>query len=166
MPLGETSPIKWRACLPFWHRVIASMSADFSKKSPSRTLLSMRVRSWYTMRPAPIVMWPTSELPICPGGSPTASPDATRDEWGKRSTSSVYAGVRASLMALPSRASRSPHPSRTRRTSGLPATVMSARRAVESPGVLRNGHSGPAPLRFAAAGCTSRPDRCGWPNRF
>ena len=27
--------------------------------------------------PQPIVRWPTSELPICPGGSPAASPDAS-----------------------------------------------------------------------------------------
>ena len=28
------------------------------------------------MRPEPIVRWPTSELPICPSGRPTAPPDA------------------------------------------------------------------------------------------
>ena len=28
-------------------------------------------------RPEPIVRWPTSELPIWPGGSPTASPEAS-----------------------------------------------------------------------------------------
>ena len=27
-------------------------------------------------RPAPIVRWPTSELPICPSGRPTARPQA------------------------------------------------------------------------------------------
>lgn len=30
----------------------------------------------YTMRPAPVLTWPTSELPICPSGRPTSSPEA------------------------------------------------------------------------------------------
>src|SRR5207248_3644448 len=36
-----------------------------------------RCRSWSRTRPEPIVRWPTSELPIWPGGSPTALPDAS-----------------------------------------------------------------------------------------
>ena len=36
----------------------------------------MRVRSWRTTAPAPRFRWPTSELPICPSGSPTARPHA------------------------------------------------------------------------------------------
>ena len=45
MPLGDTRPTRCSACLSPWHRVIASTSAGFSKKSPSLMLLSMRVRS-------------------------------------------------------------------------------------------------------------------------
>ena len=37
----------------------------------------IRVRSWYTIRPAPIFKWPTSELPITPSGRPTARPLAS-----------------------------------------------------------------------------------------
>ena len=38
---------------------------------------SMRGRSCMTTRPAPMFMWPTSELPIWPAGSPTFSSEAS-----------------------------------------------------------------------------------------
>ena len=57
--------------------------------SPSRAMAwSMRVRSWNTIRPAPRFMCPTSELPIWPGGSPTASPQVINRLDGYRSQSS------------------------------------------------------------------------------
>ena len=34
-----------------------------------------RVKSCKTRLPAPMLRWPTSELPICPSGSPTAGPE-------------------------------------------------------------------------------------------
>jgi hypothetical protein len=37
---------------------------------------------WYTTRPAPRFMWPTSELPICPTGNPTARPEASNRLFG------------------------------------------------------------------------------------
>src|ERR1041385_9229594 len=40
----------------------------------------MRTMSCGTTRPAPRFRWPTSLLPICPSGSPTASHDAARAE--------------------------------------------------------------------------------------
>ena len=49
-----------------------AMRAGFSKKEPSSIALLTRMRSWNSTRPEPIVRWPTSLLPICPGGSPTA----------------------------------------------------------------------------------------------
>ena len=48
--------------------------AAFSRKVPRRMAASMRVSSCQTTRPAPRFMWPTSELPNWPSGSPTASP--------------------------------------------------------------------------------------------
>ena len=45
-------------------------------------------------------MCPTSELPICPAGSPTASPDAFSVVCGYRSIRRVNAGVRASAEDL------------------------------------------------------------------
>ena len=41
---------------------------------PSATVASMRMMSISAMRPAPKLRWPTSLLPICPGGSPTSGP--------------------------------------------------------------------------------------------
>ena len=38
---------------------------------------SMRGRSCMTTRPAPMFIWPTSELPIWPAGSPTCSSEAS-----------------------------------------------------------------------------------------
>src|SRR5262245_34940732 len=63
-------------------------------------------------------MWPTSELPIWPAGSPTSSPEAISDECGKRASSASYVGVLASAIALAAFCARSPHPSRTTSTSG------------------------------------------------
>ena len=47
-----------------------------SRNDPSSIAWLTRWRSWKRMRPEPIVRCPTSELPIWPGGRPTASPDA------------------------------------------------------------------------------------------
>ena len=46
-------------------------------RHPSAIARFTRIRSWYSRRPEPIVRWPTSEFPICPDGSPAASPDAS-----------------------------------------------------------------------------------------
>jgi len=52
-----------------------STRTGFSKKTPSLIALVIRVRSWYTTRPAPMLVCPTSEFPICPSGSPTDIPE-------------------------------------------------------------------------------------------
>ena len=51
-------------------------SAGLAAKLPSAMALSILGRSIHTMRPAPMFMWPTSEFPICPSGSPTSGPCA------------------------------------------------------------------------------------------
>ena len=56
----------------------------------------MRTRSCATTRPAPRLRWPTSELPICPSGSPTARPAALSVVCGQRAQSASKTGVRAS----------------------------------------------------------------------
>ena len=43
--------------------------------SPFPSAPLTRGKSCMTRRPAPILGWPTSELPICPSGSPTAPPE-------------------------------------------------------------------------------------------
>ena len=55
---------------------MAAQRAGFRKKSPVRTDLEIRTRSWYTTRPAPRFRCPTSEFPIWPAGSPTRSSEA------------------------------------------------------------------------------------------
>src|SRR3989442_1795201 len=84
-------------------------------------LCEMRTRSCGTPRPAPRFRCPTSLLPICPSGSPTASPDASSSVRGARSHRRCHTGVAPSSMALPSRPGRNPQPSRTIRTTGVRA---------------------------------------------
>src|SRR5256885_4940569 len=84
-------------------------------------LSEMRTVSCGTTRPAPRFRCPTSLLPICPSGSPTASPDASSSVRGARSHSRCHTGVAPSSMALPSRPGRNPQPSRTIRTTGVRA---------------------------------------------
>ena len=69
-PSRCTSPPRARA------RRKTPTSAWFSKNEPSSIARVTRTRSWKRIRPEPIVRWPTSELPICPSGRPTAAPEA------------------------------------------------------------------------------------------
>src|SRR6266511_3331998 len=64
------------------------------------------------MRPEPIVKWPTSELPICPGGRPTAAPEASSVVCGYSAQSRSKTGVSASSTAFPGPGGASPQPSR------------------------------------------------------
>ena len=68
----------------------------------------IRVRSWYTIRPAPIFKWPTSELPITPSGRPTARPLASPVTKGHSLIRRSITGVSASAMALCSVSSVTP----------------------------------------------------------
>ena len=52
-------------------------------KDPSAMAVSMRGSSCITTRPAPRLRWPTSELPICPSGSPTSPPEVRRKACGQ-----------------------------------------------------------------------------------
>src|SRR6266516_39368 len=58
-------------------------------------------------------------LPICPSGSPTASPDALRSVRGALAQRRCQTGVSPSSTALPSRPGRKPQPSSTIRTTGV-----------------------------------------------
>src|SRR5438093_243310 len=79
----------------------------------------MRTMSCGTTRPAPRFRCPNSLLPICPAGSPTASPDALRSVRGAFAQRRCHVGVRPSSMAFPSRPGRKPQPSSTIRTTGV-----------------------------------------------
>src|SRR2546430_1808024 len=65
------------------------------------------------MRPAPMLVCPTSELPICPSGRPTASPEVCSSVKGYPSDSLSSPGVPARRMALASISFRIPQPTRT-----------------------------------------------------
>ena len=85
---------------------------------PSAMASPMRTSSWCTTRPAPMFMWPTSELPICPSGKPTSRPEVCRKACGQDCHSLVKVGVLARRTALSSVASRQPKPSRITSITG------------------------------------------------
>ncbi len=96
-----------------------SCSAGFLANAPVSMARSIFGRSIQTMRPAPMLVCPTSELPICPSGSPTALPQAFSEECGSSDQIRSKFGVSASATAFASRDSRSPQPSRMHRTTGF-----------------------------------------------
>src|SRR6478736_4988451 len=84
----------------------------------------MRTRSCDTTRPAPRFKWPTSLLPICPSGSPTARPEADSSVHGYWLMRPSQVGVSARAMAFPSRSRRYPHPSSTMSATGGGALLL------------------------------------------
>src|SRR6266480_5762558 len=105
-------------------RVHSSTSGGSRKNSPDSMAWEMRTMSCGTTRPAPRFRCPTSLLPICPSGRPTARPDASSSVRDARSHNLCHTGVRPSSMALPSRPGRKPHPSSTTRTTGGGARML------------------------------------------
>src|SRR5204863_3387886 len=97
----------------------SSTSAGKRKNSPDWIACEMRTMSCGTTRPAPRFRCPTSLLPICPAGSPTASPDALSSVRGAFAQRRCHVGVRPSSMAFPSGPGRKPQPSSTIRTTGV-----------------------------------------------
>src|SRR5207248_799125 len=97
----------------------SSTSGGRRKKSPDVMACEMRTMSCGTTRPAPRFRCPTSLLPICPSGSPTASSDALRSVRGAFAQRRCQTGVSPSSTALPSRPGRKPQPSSTIRTTGV-----------------------------------------------
>src|SRR5262245_27648571 len=70
------------------------------------------------MRPAPRIMWPTSEFPIWPSGKPTSTPDIERLDTGNSRVNLSIFGFEACAMALPSFLGLIPHPSKITRITG------------------------------------------------
>ena len=108
-PPLDSNPIKWRECSFAFS--IAFSKTSFVKKSPSSIALLTLVKSWYTILPAPMLVWPTSELPICPSGRPTSSPLAWINVWGYSFIILSKLGVFEDAIALPSVFLLSPNPS-------------------------------------------------------
>src|SRR5256885_1141754 len=100
-------------------RVHSSTSGGNRKNSPDSMAWEIRTMSCGTTRPAPRFKCPTSLLPICPSGRPTASPDALSNVRGACAQRRCQVGVRPSSTALPSRPGRKPQPSSTIRTTGV-----------------------------------------------
>src|SRR5437879_2385543 len=115
-------PIKPITCnVPSCRRVSSTSftNAGIRKNSPESIDCDIRTMSCGTTRPAPRFRWPTSLLPICPSGRPTASPDALSNVRGAFAQRRCQVGVRPSSTALPSRPGRKPQPSSTIRTTGV-----------------------------------------------
>ena len=89
----------------------ASKRTLFLKNSPFSIVRVILISSWSTILPAPMFICPTSELPICPSGKPTALPLASISVYGHVSKSLVRFGVFAIFTALPSVSSVMPKPS-------------------------------------------------------
>src|SRR2546428_4100699 len=122
-----------RACTPPWPIrpgrcrvpprrftcVHSSTSGGSLKNSPDSMACEIRTMSCGTTRPAPRFRCPTSLLPICPSGSPTASPDALSGVRGAFAQRRRQVGVRPSSIAFPTWPGRKPQPSSTIRTTGV-----------------------------------------------
>ena len=88
----------------------------------------MRGRSWSTRNPAPRLRCPTSLLPICPAGRPTASPDASSRLCGHSASRRFQFHIGAASSALRAGSSFSPNPSSTTRTTVTRRTRADAAR--------------------------------------
>ena len=110
-PPVDTSPIRCTRSAPRQRRAQRVVLASV----PSRTAASIRARSCGTIAPAPRLRCPTSELPICPSGRPTASPFAVSVVCGCSAHSPSNTGVSASETAFPGPSGASPQPSSTTR---------------------------------------------------
>src|SRR5574341_1404425 len=99
----------------------SATSGGSPKNSFAAMDCEMRTMSCGTTRPAPRFKCPTSLLPICPSGSPTARPDASSSVRGAPAQSRCQVGVAPSSIAFPSRPGRNPQPSSTIRTTGVRA---------------------------------------------
>src|ERR1700687_2938442 len=95
-----------------------SSSWGLRANSPESMAPSMRGRSCITTRPAPMFIWPTSELPIWPAGNHTASSQDSASPWGASSIQRCQLGAWASVTALQAPALAWPQPSRMHSTTG------------------------------------------------
>src|SRR5512132_215475 len=117
-PPSLVSPMMCSVVLRSFTESMIRVSTGLRPASPSTKAAVIRMRSCRMTRPAPMHMWPTSELPICPGGSPTAVPEASRSVAGYRAASEGMCTAPQLAMALPSRRSLCPQPSREISTRG------------------------------------------------
>ena len=118
-PPSETKPMTCAVPLLRFIAAMKSCNGGFAPNSPFSIARSIWPRSIATTRPAPILVCPTSELPICPRGRPTSGPWVVSVACGHVAMILSKVGVSASAGALPVVSSRAPHPSRIQRTTGF-----------------------------------------------
>jgi len=111
-PLSESNPMICKADFFFFTCFAALIKVLFLKNDLFFIALFILTKSLSLILPAPIVMWPTSELPMNPFGRPTASPDAFSVVCALVFHKVSRFGVCASLIALPFFAFLTPQPSR------------------------------------------------------
>ena len=156
--------MRWQVPPLSRRRAIRSRRAGACSISPLAMASPMRGRSCMTTRPAPMLRWPTSELPICPSGRPTSRPDvrgghAGRSPTGGRSSACAPGarrcrrGPRASPSrpappASPGDVSASAH---TSSASGTPIRLLASIDATMSLLSAAFGASPPARQRRAIA---------------
>ena len=103
---------------------MALVRTSLALKEPSLIALLISESDWYTMRPAPMLRWPTSELPIWPSGRPTSSPEAPSVVVAYFSTSESKKGLLASDTAFSGPAGARPQPSMMTRRAGVRTSLI------------------------------------------
>ena len=134
-------------------------SAGVRSKVPSYSAASIRWRSGSTGRPAPRLRWPTSELPIWPGGRPTASSEAPRTACGHAASRPRQVGILAAAIASADGSRPIPNPSSTMSTIGRgrgPGDVTPPRSRRRSVGPSRSLRPGPRSRPSRRAGARRR----------
>ena len=121
-PPSEITPMRCAAPPLALSLAAKSKIAGFWKKVLSSIARSICPKSIATTRPAPILVWPTSELPICPLGRPASGPWVIRCAFGQCAIRRSKFGVCARAGALPCLVSLKPHPSKIQSTTGLVMT--------------------------------------------
>ena len=123
IPPGDSKPMICNLAFALIALSTDSVRTRFEKKPPSFMSLSILVRFWYTTLPEPKFIWPTSELPIWPAGSPTDSPEVSIKLLVCSDQSLSQWGLSAALIALFSASSRWPHPSKINKTEVFLSTI-------------------------------------------
>ena len=125
-PPSDNRPIRFIGRSVTLHRSRAPKKAGFLKKLLFSIASSIRTRSCLTTLPQPMVICPTSELPICPTGKPTPAPDASSAicEYDEKYRSKL--GVFASITALLTLLGFKPNPSSMISTEGLRGTDLAS----------------------------------------
>jgi hypothetical protein len=99
---SENRPMKWITPRPALAPATICCHASPAQMAPSAMALATSAAPWAYTWPAPMALWPTSELPMSSSdGMPTAVPWARSVMCGHSANSASRVGLRAAAMALP-----------------------------------------------------------------